>query len=198
MLLFAALTLAPVLRADPGTNITLAALPSYVDRLFVPVVPRAANTVDIAALRAESIVETPKNFDVRIVNGNVVVYSDGGDASGYAKVRAGGRELTLTLMNVVPYDRMQNGSLEGYRVGEYNPAPLKGLEQYERPKGFIRLGSANANLWVSDHYRLRDFQCKLDGATKFIVLRTDALLKLEILQNELATTRGLQFDRVNR
>jgi Peptidase M15 len=196
VLLFAAATVAPALHAaEPGSRIALEALPSYVQRVFVPVVPQAKNTLDIATLRAEEVLEAPKEFDVRIVNGAVVVYSDGGDAAGYAKVRAGGRELTLTLVNVVPYGAMQNGRLEGYKVGEYNPVPLKGLEQYERPKGFIRLGNDNSNLMVSDHYRMRDFQCKLDGTTKFLVLRTDALVKLEILQHELETKHGLDFDR---
>ena len=69
------------------------------------------------------------------------------------------------------------------------------LEQYEQPKGFIRLTDANSSLWVSDHYRMRDFQCKLDGTTKFLILRPEALVKLEILQHELETQHGLRFDR---
>ena len=107
----------------------------------------------------------------------------------------GGRELTLTLVNVVPYTAMRNGKLDGYRIGEYAAQPLKGLEQYERPKGFVRLADHNDDLWVSDHYRMRDFQCKLDGTTKFLVLRTDALVKLEILQHELLIRHNLKFDR---
>ena len=193
--LFAA-TLAPALRAaGQGSHIRLNALPSHVQRVFVPVVPQAENSVAIANLEAQSIVDAPKDFDVRIIKGRFVVYSDGGNAAGYAKVKAGGRALTLTLVNVVPYDRMRNGTLDGYRVGEYQATPLKGLPQYERPKGFIRLGGANENLWVSDHYRMRDFQCKLDGATKFLILRTDALVKLEILQHELKTQHGVKFDK---
>ena len=48
---------------------------------------------------------------------------------------------------------------------------------------------------MSDHYKLSDFQCKLDGDTKFVVLRPEALVKLEILQHELATRYQLGFDR---
>src|SRR5215213_4310975 len=197
VLLFAALTLAPALQvsAATGTSIRLSALPEYVDRLFVPVVPRTENTLRIANLGAENVISAPKGFDVRIVNGAIVAYADGGDAAGYAKVRLGGRDITLTLVTVVPYETMRNGTLDGYRVGEYNAVPLKGLEQYERPKGFVRLTKSNDALWVSNHYRMRDFQCKLDGATKYLVVRTDALLKLEILQHELASRHGLKFDR---
>lgn len=178
-----------------GTEIRLEALPSYVTRVFVPVVPQAENTLTIDALPAESVVEVPAGFDVRVRNNAIVAYSDGGDHAGYAKVRAGGRELTLTLVNVVPYQQMRNGTLDGYRIGEYAAKPLKGLEQYERPKGFIRLTDQKGGLRVSDHYRMQDFQCKLDGTTKYLILRTDALIKLEILQHELQTKHGLNFDR---
>ena len=197
VLLFAALTLAPALHASTptGTSIKLEAVPSYVERLFVPVVPQTENRLQIGSLAAEEVLSVPAGFDVRVKNGAVVAYSDGGDVAGYAKVRMGGRELTLTLVTVVPYSQMRNGKLDGYRVGEYNAVPLKGLEQYQRPKGFIRLNDTNDDLWVSDHYRMRDFQCKLDGTTKYLIVRTDALVKLEILQHELATQHGLQFDK---
>jgi hypothetical protein len=183
------------LSAAEGTRITLEALPEYVERVFVPVVPQATNTLHIATLRAEQVVQAPQPFDVRVVNGSFVVFSDGGEAAGYAKVRAGGRELTLTLVNVVPYTSVRNGKLDGYQIGEYAAQPLKGLQQCERPKGFVRLAANNDDVWVSDHYRMRDFQCKLDGATKFLVLRTDALVKLEILQHELESRHSLRFDR---
>jgi hypothetical protein len=196
VLLFAALTLVPAAQAaETGSRIALEALPQYVERVFVPVVPQATNTLQIDSLRAEQVLSVPQQFDVRVVNGAFAVFSDGGDAAGYAKVRAGGRELTLTLVNVTPYGAMRNGKLDGYRIGEYAAQPLKGLEQYERPKGFVRLADHNDDLWVSDHYRMRDFQCKLDGTTKFLVLRTDALIKLEILQHELQTSHGVRFDR---
>ena len=196
-ILAALLSAAVALHADAreGSRVHLEALPEYVNRVFVPVVPQAENVLTIGNLQAEEVVAAPHGFDVRIVNGGIVAFADGADTAGYATVRAGGRELTLSLVSVVPYDEMRNGRLDGYRVGEYNARPLKGLEQYERPKGFIRLSDTNGELMVSDHYRMKDFQCKLDGTTKFLILRTDALVKLEILQYELATRHGLQFDR---
>ena len=179
----------------PGTRVHLNAVPKYVERLFVPVVPQAENTLTIGNLPAEEVIQVAEGFDVRIVNGAIVAFSDESGDAGYATVRAGGRNLTLTLVSVVPYDAMKNGRLDGYRVGEYQSRPLKGLEQYERPKGFIRLNNENENLQVSDHYRMKDFQCKLDGTTKFLILRTEALVKLEILQHELETKHGLAFTR---
>lgn len=173
----------------------LEALPSYVTRVFVPVVPVSENVLTIANLPAEEVIQTPHGFDVRVRNNSFVAYSDGGERGGYAVVRAGGRDLTLTLVSVVPYERMQNGKLDGYRVGEYEKTPLRGLETYEVPKGFIRLTNENAALRVSDHYSMKDFQCKLDGTTKFLLLRPEALVKLEILQHELETKHGVKFSR---
>jgi len=178
--------------AETGTRIDLKALPAYVDRLFVPVVPGAENTIAIESLRFDAVLES-NGFDVTARGGAVVIESRGGERANYARVRGGGRELTLTLMNVVPYSEMKNGTLDGYHVGEY-AEPLHGLETYQHPKGFVRLDGTNAGLWVSDHYRLRDFQCKLDGASKFLILRPEALVKLEILQHELAD-EGVRFDR---
>jgi hypothetical protein len=178
-----------------GSRVHLEALPSYVTRVFIPVVPRAENSLNIDNLHIDSVIQVPAGFDVRVRHNGVVVYSDGGEHAGYATVRAGNRDLTLTLVNVVPYERMHDGKLDGYRVGEYNAEPLRGLETYERPKGFIRLSAKNGALRVSDHYRMKDFQCKLDGTTKFLILRPEALVKLEILQHELETRHGLKFDR---
>lgn len=185
----------PILQAGTGTSVQLQALPAYVERVFLPVVPETENSLAIDDLRIDQVVSVPQGFDVRARQGGVVVKSMDGERSGYATVRSGARELTLTLVNIVPYTAMKNGSLDGYRVGEYKAEPLRGLETYERPKGFIRLGQSNGGLWVSDHYRMRDFQCKLDGPAKFLILRTEALVKLEILQHELETRHGLDFSR---
>ncbi|HKR66458.1 MAG TPA: D-Ala-D-Ala carboxypeptidase family metallohydrolase [Thermoanaerobaculia bacterium] len=177
-----------------GTNVRLEAVPSYVQRLYLPVVPQAQNTLRIDALPVDAVLEAPAGFNVVAEDGAVIVESQGGDVAGDARVSAGGRELTLALAAAVPYDAMKNGVLDGYRVGKY-AEPLKGLESYEPPKGFVRLTGDNGTLRVSDHYRMKDFQCKLDGPAKFVVLRTEALLKLEILQHELQTKEGLHFDR---
>lgn len=179
-----------------GSHIELKAVPTHVDRLFVPVVPGAENTLAIETSKIDEVLEAPAGFDVRARGGELkVTTAEDVERAGYARVRMDGRDVTLTLVNVVPYDAMKNGKLDGYRVGEYAEKPMKGLETYERPKGFVRLTDANSNLWVSDHYRMRDFQCKLDGSTKFLILRTEALMKLEILQHELETNHGLDFSR---
>ena len=171
--------------AAAHADVQLQALPSYVQRLFVPVVPQTTNRVAIKGIRFDEVLNVPPGFDVRVVNGSIVAFADDSGRAGYARVRAGKRELSLTLMSVVPYTAVRNGSLDGYRVGQYVG---------NAPSGFIRLSNTNESLFVSDHYRLRDFQCKLDGTSKYLVLRPEALLKLEILQHELQG-RGIAFDR---
>lgn len=178
-----------------GSIVTLQAVPRFVNRVFVPVVPGAVNTFRIASSEITDVVDAPAGYSVLKHDRGVVIYANAGEGFGYTKVRVDGRELTLTLINLVPYEEVRDGRLDGYQIGEYKEAPLKGLQTYRRPRGFIRLSRANADVFVSDHYRLRDFQCKLDGETKVLILRTEALLKLELLQHTLNADHGLNFDR---
>lgn len=178
-----------------GTRIELQAVPEFVHRLLVPVMPAATNTFTIASQAIDEVIEAPAGFELYLHNGGVEIETPAGEQSGYARVRLGERELILTLVNLIPAENVHDGLLEGYQVGEYRSEPLHGMESYRAPKGFMRLSPANGELWVSDHYRMRDFQCKLDGGSRFLILRTEALLKLELLQHELQTKYGVDFDR---
>lgn len=194
--MFIALTAVPAYsKPADGTTLTLKSVPSFLQRVFVPVVPGPSNTFSIETLPITQIVEVPAGYQLAIQGGGLRIEAPAGEASGYARVRSGQRELKLTLVNLVPYSSVKRGWLNGYRIGEYLAKPLRGLSAYERPKGFIRLTKENGNLWVSDRYRLRDFQCKLDGASKYLVVRPEALFKLELLQDELQNQYGVKFDR---
>jgi len=178
-----------------GTHVELNAVPDFLQRVFVPTVPEVENTFRVHGLTVDAIVHEPHGFTCTRRDGMLVIDAPAGEAAGYVTVRMGQRELTLTVINVVPYSRMRAGLLEGYRIGEYAMLPLRGMRSYERPKGFMRLTAQNRDLWVSDHYRLRDFQCKLDGHSKFLVLRTEALVKLELLQHILETRHHVKLTR---
>jgi len=178
-----------------GTRVELKAIPEFVHRILVPVMPEATNAFSVASQTIDEVIEAPPGFELYRHNGGLQIEAPAGEEAGYARVRMGGRELILTLVNLIPAANVHDGLLEGYQVGQYQAEPLHGLESYRAPKGFMRLSPANGELWVSDHYRMRDFQCKLDGGSKFVVLRTEALLKLELLQHELATKYGVDFDR---
>lgn len=179
----------------PGHAVTLQAIPSFTTRLFLPVVPVTTNLLRIDNLPLTEVVEVPAGFSATVADGALLVTAPHGDAAGYAKVRGGTRELTITLLNTVPYEEIRNGVLRGYRIGSYMEKPLRGLASYRRPAGFIQLTRENSELWVSDRYRLRDFQCKLDGPAKFLVVRPEALLKLELMQEAIEREQGIDFTR---
>lgn len=185
----------PAYSRPAGSDVTLQAVPSFLKRVFVPVVPGAFNTFKIEKAPISEILEVPTGYTVERYAGGLRITSQEPDRFGYARVRTGSQELTLTLVNLHPYESLKRGWLDGYRIGEYLLKPWRGLSQYEQPKGFIRLTSANMDLWVSDHYRLRDFQCKLDGKSKYLILRSEALIKLELLQQNLESRFGVKFAR---
>lgn len=179
---------------DAGSATALRSVPSFVQRVLVPLLPASENFFSIEDLSLDSIDEVPAGFSVTINGQRLRIVSPSGDASGYAKVTFGGRSIQLTLVNLVPSSEIRDGKLDGYNIGRYVEKPMRGLDSYRVPAGFIRLTSANSDLWVSDHYRLSDFQCKLDGNTKFLVLRPEALIKLELMQDQLKAG-GLLFER---
>ena len=184
---------APVLAS--GTAVSLKSVPGFMSRLLVPVLPSAINTFAIGDQAVSEIVSAPAGYRMAIEGGKLRVESPAGEGFGYATVRTSRQELTLTLMNLVPHSEVRNGELRGYKIGRYQAQPLKGMASYEMPKGFIHMTASNADAWVSDHYRLRDFQCKLDGASKFLIVRPEALIKLEVLQDQLAREENLQFSK---
>lgn len=188
------LLVAPSVQA--GTELKLRSVPAFLERVFVPVIPQERNTFEITNLSFDEVLESPKGYRIeRTKNGSLAIHAPAGEGFGYARVRAGKRELTLTLMNLVPYASVRNGILDGYKIGDYLAKPFRGLSTYKQPEGFIRLTKANGAAWISDHYRLRDFQCKLDGKNKFLIVRPEALLKLELLQAELQQKHKLKFER---
>jgi hypothetical protein len=92
-------------------------------------------------------------------------------------------ESIKTVINVfvlVPYGQMIDGTLEGYRIGEYPKKAHRGLESYQRPKGFVRVDEQDLDTFVSPHFKLRQFICKqASGYPKFVVLQSSTLSMLE-------------------
>lgn len=181
--------------AIDGERIRLESLPSFSTRLFVPVVAGSINAFSITNEPIVRIVDVPKGFSLGLASDGLLVRAAERDAWGYATVETAERVLVLTLFAMTPAASVRNGMLDGYRIGEYRKEPLKGLETYTPPRGFIRLTPENAGAWVSDRYTLRDFQCKLDGGSKFLVLRPEALIKLELMQHKFAKRSRAGFEK---
>ncbi len=90
--------------------------------------------------------------------------------------------IDLNLFVILPFDRVNGGMLNGYKIGSYPLTPLKGLAIYKPPRGFIEVTQANENTLVSPHFRLSQFLCKQESEyPKYLVLNERLLLKLELI-----------------
>ena len=90
--------------------------------------------------------------------------------------------ILLNVFVMFPYERLTGETFNGYRIGSYPAAPLKGLPIYLPPRGFIEVTPDNAATLISPHFTLGQFLCKQQGRyPKCVVLREPLLLKLEYL-----------------
>jgi hypothetical protein len=107
--------------------------------------------------------------------------------------------ITLHVFVMVPAAAKQNGYLNGYRIGDYPPKPLKGNPLYRPPAGFIEVTRDNEDTHVTPHFRLKQFLCKqepLGQYPKYIVLEERLLLELEAVL-ELANAMGHDVDTLH-
>ena len=80
---------------------------------------------------------------------------------------------------MVPATDVRNGSLNGYRIGDY-PASTNPL--YAAPLGFIEVTPENEDTKVSPHFRLKQLLCKEDTTKRFpkyVLFKERLPLKLE-------------------
>ncbi|HET7623541.1 MAG TPA: hypothetical protein VFK39_16670 [Gemmatimonadaceae bacterium] len=77
----------------------------------------------------------------------------------------------------------------GYRMGFW-PAELRRIRSaaYRNPPGFVEVTPANADMRLSEHFRLRDFLThdQADVWPKYLVLREELVDKLELVLDDLA------------
>ncbi|HKJ17107.1 MAG TPA: D-Ala-D-Ala carboxypeptidase family metallohydrolase [Xanthomonadales bacterium] len=99
---------------------------------------------------------------------------------------ATGESCVISVFTMVPAANVgKNGRLNGYRIGRYPDEPLRGLDIYLPPNGFVEVTSKNRHTKVSPNFTLGEFVSKQEsGYPKYVVLRSSLLLKLE---NILAT-----------
>lgn len=106
-----------------------------------------------------------------------------------------GEVIRLNAFVLIPYSAMgDDGELGDYRIGDYPSEPLRGLDQYLPPQGFIRVTKENRDLLLSPHFTLGQFISKQAGGwPKYVTLREEMLGKLEMI---LATVndRGVRAD----
>ncbi len=101
----------------------------------------------------------------------------------------------LNVIVMVPLAQVENGYLNGYRIGQYPDKPLRGNPVYLPPPGLIEVSPELADLPVSPHFTLGQFLCKQqpDHWPKYLVLREALVAKLEIILAEV-NERGIRTD----
>jgi hypothetical protein len=90
--------------------------------------------------------------------------------------------MQLNVFVMAPLALAKDGSLNGYRIGQYPTKARSPLSPYTLPRGFIEVTAENENTLVSPHFRLRQFLCKQEGAyPKYITLDPRLLVVLEAI-----------------
>jgi len=87
----------------------------------------------------------------------------------------------INVFAMLPAARMnRDGRLNGYRIDAYPAQPLRGLDIYKPPAGFVEVTADNSNVRLSPNFTLGQFVSKQAGGyPKYVVLRAALLLKLE-------------------
>ena len=101
-----------------------------------------------------------------------------------------GSSISLNVFVMIPLNRIQDGHLNGYHIGQYPTEALRQLPAYNPPRGLIEITSENEDIFVSPHFRLRQFICKQEGDyPKYMILDARLLATLEQLL-EMVNARG--------
>jgi hypothetical protein len=95
--------------------------------------------------------------------------------------KASGETCLINVFTMVPAANVgKSGRLNGYRIDKYPSTPLRGLDIYLPPDGFVEVTRENAHVAVSPNFTLGEFVAKqASGYPKYLVLRPSLLLKLE-------------------
>lgn len=90
--------------------------------------------------------------------------------------------VLINAFVMVPASAMRDGRIDGYQIGAYPKSPLKGLEFYRLPTGFIRVDEAAFRTRISPHFTLGQFVCKQSPRLPaYLLLKERLILKLEMV-----------------
>jgi Peptidase M15 len=133
--------------------------------------------------------------------GNRMFFTDAPQKSGLYHLKINGRDQergagqqSLLVIVLAPFSRLKDGFIDQFPMGFYpDPeGPLKKtipepyLSSYLPPRGFIEVTEVNQDTLVSQHFRLKDFDCH-DSTPypHYLALSPALLLKLELLTLKL-------------
>jgi len=106
----------------------------------------------------------------------------------------------IILFVLYPLDWVKNGLLNGYPIGNYPEMDTARFFfrihrlDYKNPPGFIEVTKANEGLYISKHFKLKDFTThRPDIYPKYLILSPKLLLKLEHIQNLLGEEHRIKI-----
>lgn len=103
--------------------------------------------------------------------------------------------MLVNVFVLTPFRNGKDDNLNGYRVGQYNPTPLRGLDNYLPPEGFIDMQPGMEDIEIAPHFKLGQFICKQQPGNDptYLLVETQLLVKLEALL-EAANDKGWKAD----
>lgn len=106
-------------------------------------------------------------------------------------------KLILNVFVLTPASLQKGEYLNGYRIGNYPQVAFNGNPKYLPPKGFIEVTPENGDIFVSNHFQLKQFLCKQqpDHWPKYVLIDPLLLIKLELLIDRLAK-KGIPADHL--
>jgi len=159
-------------------------------------------SINSATVMPGEMLEIETNANLTVGTGEMSRDADGWiwtapDTPGHHQLyfQSGGETALLNVFVLTPFENGEDVSLDGYRVGEYNPVPLRGMERYVPPTGFIEMLPGMEDIQIAPHFRLGQFICKQQPGhdPTFLLVDPHMLLKLETLLTA-ANDRGWEAD----
>jgi hypothetical protein len=98
----------------------------------------------------------------------------------------GSDQVEITAFVMVSASAVEQGFLNGYRIGDYPATPLRGDPIYQPPAGFIEVTDDNEDTRVSPHFRLKQFLShQASDFPKYLVLNEGLIVSLELIGRAL-------------
>jgi len=109
-----------------------------------------------------------------------------------------GAAVNLHMIVETPMKAVEDGQINGYRIGHYPAAAKNRPAIHQPPAGLIEVTESMRDLPVSPHFTLGQFLCKQqpDHWPKYLVLQPELVEKLELLLAEL-NQRGIRTDSLH-
>ncbi len=78
--------------------------------------------------------------------------------------------IRLKLFVLTPFDPARASAIDGFQIGQYPSQTTISGVPYVAPRGLLKITEATQDMFVSPHFRLRQFLCKQEGGwPKYIV-----------------------------